>query len=102
MWIKYMEEIWFERHFEFNGKQDVILRIFEPKILGHGWRCDYILLWPGKADRRFSAPGVDKLQSLMNCLLAADSFLTSRRDWKDGNLLWLGLSDLGLTISLPE
>lgn len=92
----------FERKLALDGEETVNLQIFEPRLKEDGWRCEYVLQWPNKPDRHFTSHGIDKLQSLLNCLFSAESFLVSRRESVSGRLSWHGDQNLGLTISLPD
>jgi len=96
-----MNKILAERHIDLLPDKQVLLRIYEPWENGHYWKCILEIEWPGKREYSLNVVGVDKLDAILNAVKLARIYLTSKKEWKNGNLLWLEFKDLGLTVDLP-
>jgi len=92
----------FKRDFDLNEDKQVQLLLFEPYLSEDGWRCIHHIYWPEKKEKTFSGLGVDKLDAFLASLKVAEIFLTTKKEYIDGSLQWIGGSDLGLTFKVES
>ena len=87
-----------ERHFEFNGGTQVIVRFFEPVAEKQQcFRCDYEIAWPD-AQNISRGYGADAVQALVLAMQGAHVDLLASARARAGELTWLGNRDLELPL----
>lgn len=93
------------RTYEFQGRRGaidkVVLKIAKPVRLKFGqgdWSCSFRVRAFGKSET-LTACGIDSIQAFVLALRMAESVIRYNEHTNAGKILWLGQSDLGLSLA---